>query len=67
MIAWYRQRRTFLNGRHSEYASAGHTQPQMLLKRIKIAITVQECESPLNDERRDEAVNGLPHRDSLLT
>ena len=42
-------------------------QPQMHLKRIKIAITVQKRESPLNDECRDQTVYGLPYRDPLLT
>jgi hypothetical protein len=66
-MAWYRQHCTFVSARRSEYASAGHMQPQMRLERIKISITMQEGKSPFDDECRDQAINRLPHRDPLMT
>ena len=49
----------------SSSASADHMQPQMRFERIKVTITVQELESPLDDECRNKTVYGLAYRDPL--
>jgi len=42
-----------------------HSQPEGLLKRVEVAIVVQECMAVLKAERRDQTVDRAPDRVAL--